>query len=144
MPDEDLKSAYLETVYSVFIGAQQHDIKINQPAGDAISQLLIKCGSKTGYILTAWNPRSQALAEAENNARNTRLKTDLLTLNCTIYDAVGHGADDTWAAEASFFILGLDAQQAEQLALHYEQNAYVKVEADQPATLVFSAIWFDQ
>ena len=141
MPNEDLKSAYLETVYSVFVGEQQHDIKINRPAGDAISQLLNKHALKTGYIMTAWNPRSQALSESENNIRNSRLKTELLELNCTVYDAVGTGSDPGWTPEASFFIVGLDATQAEQLALKYEQNAYVKIEADQPATLVFSAFW---
>ena len=39
MSNGELKSAYLETVYSVFIGEQKHDIKINLPAGDKEAQL---------------------------------------------------------------------------------------------------------
>lgn len=141
MSNGELKSAYLETVYSVFIGEQKHDIKINLPAGDAILHVLNQHLSKSGFILTAWNPRSQALSETENYRRNDQLKTELLELGCTVYDAVGSGADRSWTPEVSFFILGLDSSQAEQLAVKYEQNAYVKIEADQLVTLVFSALW---
>lgn len=136
-----LKLAYLNTVYSILLGERKYDINIGMPAPDDICKILKTTNVKTGYILTACNPQSQPLTHAENKIRNSKLKAELLDLDCMVIDAVGTGQDPMWTPEDSFFIVGINAEKIEQLAVKYEQNAYVKVETDQPATLIFSAVW---
>lgn len=136
-----LKLAYLNTVYSVFLGEGKHDIYIGKPAPDEVCKVLKITKVKQGYILTACNPKSQKLTLDENKIRNSKLKADLVDLECMVIDAVGTGQDFDWPSEESFFILGIELKQIERLAVKYGQNAYVKVESSLPATLIFSAVW---
>lgn len=136
-----LKLAYLNTVYTILLGEHQYDIKIGMPAPDDVRKILKTTNIKTGYILTACNPQSQPLTHDENKIRNSKLKADLVDLECMVIDAAGTGQDPAWSPEKSFFIIGINAEQIEQLAVKYGQNAYVKVEVEQPTTLVFSAVW---
>lgn len=137
MGKQQLEQHYLDTMYSVFIDKNQYDIKIGKSIPADINKLINK--EKSAVILTAWNPRSQALPLSENKYRNNELKSNLK--NYTVFKADGQGEDLSWPAEESFFVLGIEKSEAEILAVKYEQYAYVWIENKKPASLVFTSIW---
>lgn len=132
----ELEQHYRETVYSVFIENKQFDIKIDKPLPIIIQELINK--EKSAAILTAWNPRSQITSESENKSRNNKLHSALN--NYTIFKALGQGSDLSWPAEDSFFILGISRKEIEELAVEYEQYAYVWCESNKPASLIFTSV----
>ena len=134
---EELKQHYLNTTYSVFIDDEQYDIKIEQALPQQINRLIRK--DKTAAIITAWNPRSQKLSESENKTRNSTLRSRLK--DYTIFNALGQGCDVSWPAEESFLVIGIAKEQAELVAVQFEQNAYVWCECEKPVSLVFTKLW---
>ncbi len=133
----ELEKAYLDTTYLVFVDGEKYDIKIEKPLPPVIQKLVNK--ERTAVILTAWNPRSQALSLPDNKSRNNEL--NLKIKNYTVFNAVGQGEELSWPAEESFFILGIEKNQADILAVEYEQYAYVWLESEKPASLIFTHIW---
>lgn len=123
--DPDLLKAYLETDYIVSddpplmmkIGEQNDDVRI----------LLASFGTDRGAFITAWNPRSTPLKEEDNDDRQATFlgEIELRRLNYL----VGYGERYDWR-EYSYFILGIDREDASALAMQFEQNAYVWVGAD--------------
>lgn len=137
----ELEKLYLDTTYSVFINKQQYDIKIGEPVPLDINKLLDK--EKSAVVLTAWNPKSQLMSLQQNKKRNVELKKTLQKNNFTVLNALGHGNDLLWPAEESFFIAGIKKQEVENLAIDYGQYAYVWLEAEKPASLVLTSIWYE-
>jgi len=137
MLKKELEQNYLNTTYLVFIDEKQYDIKIEKPLPPVIQKLVNK--ERTAVILTAWNPRSQALSLPDNKSRNNEL--NLKVKNYTVFNAVGQGEELSWPAEESFFILGIEKNQADVLAIEYEQYAYVWIESEKPVSLIFTHIW---
>lgn len=133
----ELKQSYIDTTYSVFVENTQYDIKIGKTLPSAITKLL--GNENTAAIITAWNPRSQAISLTENKSRNEVLYSKIKKF--TVYKAIGEGSDPSWPAEDSYFILGINLKEIEQLAVEFEQNAYVWLETTKNAELAFSNIW---
>jgi hypothetical protein len=77
-------------------------------------------------VITAWNPRSQTLSAAENQARNLELEQLLEARGARIFEAEGRSPDRTWR-EASFAVVGLAESEIEELALRFEQNAVFRI-----------------
>ncbi|GMR16323.1 MAG: hypothetical protein BMS9Abin31_0650 [Gammaproteobacteria bacterium] len=141
MNKAELERYYLETTYSVFIDDIQYDCKIGEIAPTAINKLVTK--EQPAAILTACNPQSQALSSKENESRNSELKLYLQQHNYSVLKALGQGSGKDWPAEESFFILNIQKQEAEKLAIDYGQYAYVWLEGKKPVSLVFTGIWYE-
>jgi len=137
MPKKELEQHYLNTTYSVFIDEKKYDIKLEKPLPPVIQKLVNK--EKTAVILTAWNPRSQALSFAENKSRNNELYLEIK--NKPVFNAVGQGEEPSWPAEESYFIPGIEKSQADIMAVKFEQYAYVWCENEKPASLIFTHLW---
>lgn len=135
----ELKQNYLDTKYIININDQKHNIFINQVPPIEIQHHIHSSNEQTGAIITAWNPLSKLLSEEENSKRNKKLHDSIF--NYTFLDALGQGANTSWPAEKSFLILGINKKSAEKLAVKYEQNAYVWLESNQLASLVFTRLW---
>ena len=73
-------------------------------------------------VITAWNPDSEALADAENAERNERLSSDLTRLTDRIFPAVGRSPDGSWE-ESSFAIVGVAEAEVLALGRRYGQAA---------------------
>lgn len=142
MNNDELEQYYLNTTYSVYIDETKFDIKIGQSVPDVIKKTLDEEKEKTAVILTAWNPRSQLFPLLENQNRNNELKANLLNNHYTVFNAIGQGADSSWPAEESFFIVGITKENAEQYATNFGQYAYVLLEIDKKVSLEFSTIWY--
>ena len=139
MSKKELEQHYLNTTYSIFIDEKKYAIKINKPLPAVIQKLVNK--EKSAAILTAWNPRSQALSLAENKSRNNELKLQLNLKNKPVFNAVGQGKDPSWPAEESYLIPGIEKSQADIMAVKFEQYAYVWCESEKPASLIFTQLW---
>ena len=77
------------------------------------------------------------LSKQENEARNERLKTELVS-RYTIYEGAGLDPNGEWEGEASFLAVGITRNIAEVLATRFEQNAVVIVDSDLNVSLLFT------
>jgi hypothetical protein len=141
MNKQHLETAYRETRYSIFIEGKPVIVRIDAPLPAEVDHLLQQSKSQTGIIITAWNPRSEPRPVEENRERNRQLLSLLTAQGYQVYEALGEGKDPAWPAEESLFVLDIEKDRADKLAIDYGQNAYVSLAKSQPATLVFSAHW---
>ena len=132
--DPELLRAYEETDYIVsddpplvlHVGDQNDDARI----------LLASFGVTTAAFVTAWNPGSKKLSEDDNLDRQMELLSEIEARRLNYL--VGYGERDDWR-EYSYLILGIDRQDASDLALKFEQNAYVWLDdAGVPALVTMS------
>jgi hypothetical protein len=132
MLDEKLIEAYRATDYVLFVGdgpsPSGKDVTLNigrrNPDFDAV---LDRRRATTAVVVTAYNPRSVVLAEAENRARHAQL---VKLLEDNGYDhALGEGRDPTghWKAELECVVFGIPLAAGLAIARRFEQNAIVFV-----------------
>jgi hypothetical protein len=88
-----------------------------------LRHLLETHGVSEWAFITAWNPGSVTLPEAENARRNGALATDLRR-RWTLLEGQGVGDDGT-APEASYLVLGIGREAAVAAARKYGQLAIV-------------------
>ena len=127
MLDEALIAAYRATDYVLFVG-DDADVTLNigRPNRD-FDQVLDRRGVGTAVVVTAYNPRSVVLGDAENRARHGRL-TALIEGRGFDY-AIGEGRDPTghWQAEVECVVFGISVEAGLELARAFDQNAIVFV-----------------
>ena len=140
MTREELEHAYLDSVYSVLYNGREYEVIIGECSERLMDALFENTNIQSGIILTAWNPESQICSVIENKITNAKLSDDLISHDFTYYDAIGRARNSSWQEE-SFFIIDVSKQQAECLAVKYQQNAYIWIEQNKPAELIFSSLW---
>lgn len=139
----DLEQYYLDTIYFIFLSGKQYGIKIGEENLPVINQLFKQENVTSAVILTAWNPRSQAIDFQQNKLRNNDLYSFIEAQQYIFFEALGKGKDPSWPAEEGYIILGISKEEAEKLAVQYEQNAYVWLEKDKPVALEYTPIWYE-
>ena len=118
--DSSLRQKYLDTDYIISddppllmkVGEQSDDLRV----------LLGSMGVESAAFITAWNPHSEKLTDDENDDRQAVLLTDIEKMRLNYL--VGYGQGKDWQ-EYSYFVLGIDKDQATAMATRFEQNAYV-------------------
>ncbi|MFO1060114.1 MAG: DUF3293 domain-containing protein [Dongiaceae bacterium] len=90
----------------------------------------------SGVFITAWNPRSEPLSRAENEAAHRRLEAEVAALGLPALPHRGFGADPAWEPEEGLLVLGLDAAAALRLAEAHGQNAIATVDAAGSVTVL--------
>lgn len=118
----DLIAAYLRTIYRLPLASGAIDLKIGEPS-PALDHLLDARGATRWAWLTAVNPGSRVLEEAENRARLERLRDELAGLGWAFFEAVAVEPDGDWPDEPSFLVLDPDAERMRALAKEHGQNA---------------------
>jgi hypothetical protein len=127
MLDQALIDAYRATNYVLFLDEEREitlNIGVPSPAFD---RMLDRRGVETAVVVTAYNPRSVVLSDAENRARHAEL-TEML--NARGYDyALGEGRDPTghWKAELECVVFGISMEVGLEIARRFDQNAIVFV-----------------
>jgi hypothetical protein len=81
-------------------------------------------GERSWAFITAWNPGSHALSRAQNRSAQQALLIALRNLPRTICIRPGLGVGGVWR-EASLFVVGPNLADLDELAQHFQQNAYV-------------------
>ena len=115
--------AYREAKYVVQY-LEPIELRIGR-ANESLKGLLEVFDATTAAFITAFNPYSEVLSDAENEQAQNQLCSDIEKLG---YEGVfGYGQDvaEEWPREHSFLAVGITESQAEALADKYGQNAYV-------------------
>ena len=135
---DELWRAYRDAVFEADLPGGPLRIRVGEhhPALDEV--LRGGGGGHCWCFVTAWNPASEPLATAENNARNAELAATLKGESLSFYPGRGRDPQGKWPAEESFLVLDLAREAARTLGQRYGQNAVVWGEAGGPAELLDS------
>ncbi len=119
-----LERAYMATAFVADAPGVRIEIRIGRchPELDA---LLAGHGVHAWAFVTAWNPASRLLPDAENAARQRQLRDDLAALCLTSFPGRGVPDRGDWPPEASLLVLGLAEDDARRLGRKHGQNAVV-------------------
>ena len=101
-----LEEAYRETLYEVFVDEQTVVIRVGVPNSE-LDRLMQQYDQISWALITAWNPYSQVLSEAKNEARNVALEGEIQQLERPYLKALGKDPLGEWLSEESFFMLGI-------------------------------------
>ncbi len=126
--------AYRETEYRV-----AGDTPLTLRVGLACPELLslhARHRCSTSAFVTACNPCSRSLTDAENHARHAQLGAELASRGLAHFEGVGQHPTNGWPGEPSYLILGLDLEAARALGNRHEQNAIVWIGPDSVAQLI--------
>jgi hypothetical protein len=88
-------------------------------------------------IITAYNPRSRALSDAENTDRDIALRHRLDRDSLLYFPALGISDAGRWTPEASVLVLGVSRGKAAALGRESAQSAIVWGKRGEPAELVW-------
>jgi N-formylglutamate deformylase len=121
--EPSLQRAYLDTHF-VVSAAPPFTLRIGVVSPELLAEHRAS-GHPGSAFVTACNPFSRSLDDAENRARQAELLAELHRrgLHCR----AGHGQHpiNDWPAEPSYLVLGLDRAAACELGRRWEQNAIV-------------------
>jgi hypothetical protein len=130
MPDLALEAAYLATDYRVE----------DAPTGPFVIRIGKAIPELAGFewaFVTACNPSSVRLSNAENAHRMAELEAAVREGGWRYYRGSGVGRDGKWPPEPSLLIVGIGEAEALDLARRFRQNAIVVSGADSVARLVW-------
>jgi hypothetical protein len=102
----------------------------------ALAALHATHGVDTSAFLTACNPFSRPLRDAENALRQDDLKSDLQQLGIGFVEGIGQHPGNGWTGEPSVLALGLSLAEARSLGVRNEQNAIVWCDQDAVPQLI--------
>ena len=132
--NKDLIKSYLETTYTTYDPVIE--IVVEKTNNDLKS--LLKITNETYWVfITAENPRSQNLSKEENEDLNISLERDLINGNFPYINGAGIPKNPDWTPENSFLVLGMDKKTGIQLAIKYQQNAFIYGEIETTAELIY-------
>ena len=135
----DLLEASNNTKYCAVVDGNELTLipgKSSKPLDKFLEKYSLDCAA----FITAWNPRSMNLEPEENQRQNLKLQKDIDNLGLRYFKGYGVGMDGEWPAEESYLILGLPRIEAMDLAVKYEQNAFVYCQKGQPNEVVITKL----
>ena len=136
-----LRDHYLRTTYRVTEVDPAIDIRIGEPCA-ALDALVEKHASgeagghtstfhvhpspsRSWAFVTAWNPGSKKLDDAENRHRQVQLEAEVKEGGYVFYRGAGVPDEKNWQPEESILILGIERSDASDLGKKYGQAAIV-------------------
>ena len=132
---QDLISAYETTNFHV--SAEPDFILTVNKHSSELQNLYNTLNVLSAAFITAWNPFSNTLSQAQNIERNSLLKQDFINQGYDFLNGYGQHPSKDWPAEESYLVLGLCFKDAKVLGAKYEQNAIVWCDGDAITQLVF-------
>jgi hypothetical protein len=118
--DAALVEAYARAVLEISLPGGGELTVEPAPDGEIVGNLPV--GTTHVHVVTAANPFSRVLSDAENDRRNAELTGVLRDIGTTVTSAQGRSPDGAWA-EPSFAIFDADEDLVLGLARRYEQHA---------------------
>ena len=136
MSDEALLKAYNETEYRLLL--EPVIVLVPGQTSSAADDLLNSLGSSSGIVMTAYNSMSVTKTEPENDQAQSQLIEDINSRGLKHFPAEGVGMDGLWPPEPSIFLCGLNSTEANDLAVKYQQAAFVEIQIGSPAKVVIT------
>lgn len=132
-----LRAAYEATDYRVDGGARGSFV-IRSGARSAELDALLDASAADGWaFITASNPRSVRLGDADNARRMDALRARVRALGLPHFPGAGVAIGGDWPAEPSLLVVGIAEADAVALAREFEQHAIVAGRRGGPARLVW-------
>lgn len=128
-------AAYRATTYRCYTTSGVIDIRVDRTHPE-LDRLLQGMTVPSWSFITAYNPRSQRISQAENDRRQAQLRDVIASRGWTMFQGAGIGDDGRWPAEPSFLVLGIARDEAIALGRQFEQAAIVFGEAGGRAELL--------
>ena len=125
MVSDDLVAAYAATVFEIDCpgeAAIQFKVDVFCPRVEA---LLRHMNASEAAFITAYNPGSVSLCEAENAASQEKLLNDLNFQGLQFFRGRGIDPTGAWKPEPSVLVFAITRDNAHALAKKYGQNAFV-------------------
>ena len=132
---EDLVLAYRKTLFVVLV-APELVVRVGESSASA-DALLSKFKAEGAVIISAWNPFSKELLEADNAQRESALMREVDRSGLAWASAEGRDPDGKWPSEASICVFDTSPTLADAWMRRFEQNAIVRIRLGQPAEFVF-------
>ena len=133
-----LVAAYRRAIYRVERPEGAIDLRVGRRSARLESWLHGLRVRRWGFV-TAVNPGSRRLSDAENELRLGRLEGRLLALGHRLVPGVGLDPDGAWPDEPSFLVLEAGEAVLSEVAGEFGQAAFVAGETGRPARLVWVA-----
>ena len=92
------------------------------------------------HVVTAWNPGDDRPTDAENEAANSLLRSDLEILGTRVLPALGSDPNSDHA-EKSWAVAGISEESAIELGVKYGQVAIFRLEAESQTVLSCDGTW---
>ena len=142
LPEREAKSvipatmvtAYGETLFEAF-ATPPFVLRIGEP-NPHLAELCRRWRVTASAFVTACNPHSESLTDADNAARHAALRDELVRRGLPFVEGAGRHPDNGWPPEASCLVLGLELDEARELGARWQQNAVVWAGADALPRLV--------
>ena len=93
-----------------------------------LKNLLKENRVRTGYLISAYNPKSQPTTQIQNVEKHRLLNNNLIKDNSFFYETVSKDPLDKWPCEYGFIVLNSSKKRAIELAIEFRQNAIVFVD----------------
>jgi hypothetical protein len=134
----ELEELYRQAIYRVRLETGTLDLRIGVAARE-LDHWLLQRGAARWGLVTAVNPGSVRLGEAENGRRLARLEALLRRGGRELRPAEGLDPEGRWPPEPSFLVVGLPEAETLALAAAFGQAACVAGDLGSPPRLVFVA-----
>jgi len=136
--DLELDRAYRQTTFRADIGNGALELQIGT-VSSKLQELLKVHHVSTWAFLTAQNPRSHPLPDDENKRANEALR--LAVSGRVVFPGEGVSPNGEWREE-SFLVLGVSLEEADALAVRFQQTAFVfGAEYGAPRLVYASGAW---
>jgi hypothetical protein len=136
--ESTLWRAYERTRFCVQDGPKRICFMAGSP-NRRLDALLARHGATRWAFITAWNPGSRPLSNAENARRHAELRAAVHYAGLEALDGEGVGEDPSlppWPSEQSLLILNISRGKAISLGRRFDQLAIVVGRRGQASTLV--------
>lgn len=135
-PRPELLEAYKATTYFVDLPTGRVALRIGELAPE-LNDLMIEHEVGSWAFITACNPLSEQLPAKENSKRLDNLGKELEERGLESFPGEGVGDSGAWPCERSYFVLGMNLEEASALGRAYGQHAIVFGRFNKPAQLVW-------
>lgn len=129
MMTSELLAAYHAAHYQVQYPQGAFTLRTDNPS-DELARLLRETGHTCAAFITACNPHSWPLSEAENALAQQQLAEELAQHGYMTIPAIGLDPAGEWQGEESFLVPGLDLENAKSLGEQYAQNAILWADSE--------------
>jgi hypothetical protein len=110
-------------------------LRIGEPSA-RLRELHARWGVDASVFVTAFNPESRSLDEAENARRHEALREEIDRRGLRCLEGAGQHPTNGWPPERSFLVLGVDLDEAREWGARWQQNAVVWAGADAVPRLI--------
>jgi hypothetical protein len=135
--DPALHQAYAAAFYCVNDPSAIFTLHPGEYSPD-VMRMYLDHDTSSAAFLTAFNPFSQIVSDAENAAAQKALEAELTKRGFTWLSGFGCDKIGAWPEEVSVLVLGIGIKTATAISQYYSQNAFLFAAEDAVPNLILN------